>query len=415
MVRTVIRPALVWATLMTTLVMAPQTDAEDWPGWRGPRGDGTSLEEGIPTEWSATENIAWKVPTPGVGHSSPIVYGDRVFVVSCREEAEARILLCLDRRTGATLWERTVLITPLEGKHKLNSFASGTPATDGRFVFVTFLDGEQMFVAAYDFEGSERWVARPGVFSSRHGYSSSPVFFEDKVIVNGDHDGDAYLVALSRETGGTIWKTSRENKTRSYVTPIIRTINGEPHMILSGSMSVTSYDPRDGSRYWIINGPTEQYVASMVYNGDLLFMTAGFPDHHILAIRPDGHGDVTDSHIVWRTQENCSYVPSPIVVGGYFLIVSDEGIGSCYVAETGERVWRERMGPHYSASLVTAGGLCYFLSDEGVSKVVRPGREYELVATNELGEFCYASPAISEGQIFIRAEQHLYCIGQPSP
>ena len=219
------------------------------------------------------------------------------------------------------------------------------------------------------------------------------------MIVNGDHDGDAYLVGLNRQNGETVWKTERENKTRSYCAPIIREIDGRTQMILSGSLCVASYDPHDGSRHWIIDGPTEQYVASLVYNGDLLFMTAGFPEHHMMAIRPDGRGNVTESHVVWHHRDGCSYVPSPIASqdGKYFLIVSDKGIASCLEAATGHRCWKERIGPHYSASLVVADGLVHFLSDEGITTIVRPGPEFEVVATNELGEECYASPAINGG------------------
>ena len=210
-----------------------------------------------------------------------------------------------------------------------------------------------------------------------------------------------------------VWKTPRENKTRSYCVPIIREIDGRRQMILSGSLCVASYDPRTGRRHWIIDGPTEQYVASLVYNGELLFMTAGFPEHHIMGIRPDGHGNVTDTHVVWHTQKGCSYVPSPIASadGKYFLVVSDEGIASQFEAATGHRHWMERIGPHYSASLVSADGLVHFLSDAGITTVVRPGPKLDVVAVNELGEECYASPAISQGQIFIRSAEHLYCIG----
>ena len=390
-------------------------DAENWPRWRGPRGDGSSLENGVPTHWNGPnhQNIAWKVRIPGLGHASPIVWEDRIFLVSGREELQQRVLLCLDRKTGQTLWQREVLRSLLEGKHRLNSHASSTPATDGKSVYVTFLDHTKVLVAAYDFSGNRRWLVRPGEFYSKHGYCSSVLPFENLVIINGDHDGDAYLVALDRSTGKTVWKTPRENKTRSYCAPIIRQIGGRTQMILSGSLCVASYDPRDGSRHWIIDGPTEQFVASLVYNGELLFMTAGFPELHIMAIRPDGHGNVTDTHVVWHTQKGCSYVPSPIASpdGKYFLIVSDKGIASLFEASTGHRHWMKRIGPHYSASLVSADGLVHFLSDEGVTTVVRPGPEFDVVATNELGEECYASPAISQGQIYIRAEEHLYCIG----
>ena len=385
--------------------------AEEWPCWRGPRGDGTSVEQNVPTRWGAQDNIAWKVAVPGVGHASPIAWQDRVFLVTCLDNSADRVLICLDRDSSKTLWQKTVVQAPLEDKHALNSFASSTPATDGQNVYVTFLAQDDMVVAAYDFAGEQRWIVRPGEFHSKHGYCSCPVLFEDKVIVNGDHDGEAYLVALDRETGKIVWKTPRENKTRSYVTPLVRQIDGQPHLILSGSKSVASFDPRSGSRWWVIDGPTEQFVASMVYNGTLLFMTAGFPDHHILAIKPDGRGNVTDTHVVWRTTENTSYVPSPIVVGEYFLVVADNGIASCYDAASGKRQWKERIGRRYSASLVTAGGLVYFTSDDGLTTVVRPGPTFEAIATNDLGEPCFASMAIHRGQILLRAEKHLYCIG----
>jgi len=391
------------------------TAAENWPCWRGPRGDGSSVEAGLPTQWDGPSgrNIAWKVPIPGTGHASPVVWGDRIFLVSALEDRQERTLLCLDRASGRTLWRRVVLETPLEPKHKLNSYASSTPATDGQMVYVTFLDRDSMFAAAYDFDGNRCWAVRPGVFSSRHGYCSSVVLFEDLMIINGDHDGDAYLVALDRKSGQPVWKVPRENKTRSYCTPIIRQIDGRTQMILSGSLCVASYDPHDGSRHWIIDGPTEQYVASLVYNGRLLFMTAGFPEHHIMAIRPDGHGNVTDTHVAWHTQKGCSYVPSPIASadGKYFLVVSDEGIASLFEASTGQRHWMERIGPHYSASLVGVDGLVHFLSDEGVTTIVRPGPVFDVVAENQLGEQCRASPAISQGRIYIRSKEHLFAIG----
>ncbi|HEX3725108.1 MAG TPA: PQQ-binding-like beta-propeller repeat protein, partial [Pirellulales bacterium] len=292
---------VMWSTSLVILCAGGPLVAEDWPAWRGPRGDGTSLEPNIPVRWSATENTAWKVPVPGAGHASPIIWQDHLFVASCVEDTKERVLLCFDRVAGKLLWQRVVLRSPLEEKHQLNSFASSTPATDGQAVYVTFLDRAEMVVAAYDFAGNQKWLVRPGGFSSKHGYCSCPVVFEDKVIVNGDHDGDAYLVALDRSTGQTVWKVDRENKTRSYSTPIIRQIEGRTEMILSGSKCVASYDPHDGSRHWIIDGPTEQFVASLVYNGELLFLTAGFPELHMLAIRPGGSGNVTESHIAWRT------------------------------------------------------------------------------------------------------------------
>jgi len=413
------------------VAMASPAAAENWPGWRGPRGDGTSLEANVPVKWNATmgENIAWKVAVPGIAHASPIVWQDRVILVTCLPDSQERLLLCLDRKSGKELWRQAVVRAPLETKHALNSFASSTPATDGDSIYVSFLevDGHtipapnvsnvrpvtpgKMVVAAYDFSGKQRWLVRAGDFISAHGYCASPVLFEDLVILNGDHDGDGYIVALKKSTGEKVWSSPREHKTRSYVTPIIRDVAGRTQLVFSGSKSVVSLNPRDGSTHWSIQGPTEQYVASMVFDGKLFFMAAGFPDYHVLGIRPDGSGNVTDTHIAWRETSAKCYVPSPVVAGGYLIVADDRGTANCFVAATGERLWQERLGNHYSGSLVTAGGLVYLTADDGTTKVVRPGPKLDVVAENPLGEFCYSSPAISQGQIFIRGEKQLVCVG----
>jgi outer membrane protein assembly factor BamB len=390
--------------------------SENWPEWRGPRGDGTSRELDVPTHWSATNNVVWRTPVPGIGHASPIVFDDRVFTVSALPASQERVLFCFDRPSGAAVWQTTVLSSPLEKKHSLNSHASSTPATDGELVYVAFLDRQDMVVAAYDFQGKQRWLVRPGEFRSMHGFCSSPILYRDKVIVNGDHDGDSYLVALSRTNGHTLWKTPRENHTRSYCAPLIRDLNGRMQMVLSGDKCVASYDPDTGVRHWVIDGPTEQFVASPVYSAedDLLFITGGFPDHHILAIKPDGSGNVTKTHIVWRTTKGVAYVPSPIIEGAYFLVVSDSGVAHCLEARSGKLLWQERLGEHH-ASLVSANGLVYFLSDDGVTTVVKPGPEFHQIARNDIGEKCFASPAISAGQIFLRGDRSLFCIGLPRP
>ena len=403
--------------------------AENWPGWRGPSGDGISAGKGIPTKWSSKENIAWRIAVPGEGHSSPIVWGDKVFLTSSLTEKNKRILLCIDRLSGQTVWQRDVVQSPPETIHRLNSRASGTPATDGKQVYVTFMRAEgdeviapnvgserlitpgKIIVAAYDLDGNEKWKTNVGDFVSAHGFNTCPVLFEDLLILNGDHDGDAYLVALDRQSGRQRWRTRRENKTRSYVTPIIREIDGITQMILSGSLCIASYDPRNGKRHWIVDGPTEQFVASMVYDGKYVFATGGYPERHTLAIRPGGKGNVTDTHIAWRTTRGAAYVPSPIISGRYLLMVADSGIASCFEARTGKRHWMERLPGGHSPSPVSADGLVYFVSDRGVTTIIRPSETFAVIAKNELGEPVSASPAISQGQIFLRTHQHLYCIG----
>ena len=308
-------------------------------------------------------------------------------------------------------WQTTVIKAPPERVHRLNGLASSTPATDGERVFTTFLDGNQVAVAAHDFAGQELWPAR-GRLRERAWICSSPVLHRDKVIVNCDHDGDGYIVALARADGSEEWRIDRPNKTRSYCPPLIRNAAGRTQMVLSGSKCVASYDPDNGNLRWIIDGPTEQFVASLVFNkhANLFFLTAGYPQHHLLAIRPDGEGNVTNTHIAWRTQKGAGYVPSPIAAGDYFLVISDSGVAHCYEAATGRLAWQERLGEQH-ASLVSANGLVHFLNDDGVTHVVRPGAKYELVSRNELGEHCFASPALSEGRIYIRSDCSLFCIG----
>lgn len=420
--------------LLPLLLLSASVHAENWPQWRGPRTDGTSLDKGFPVKMDA-ENLNWRTPIPGEGHASPIVWDNRIFVVACIPEQEERVLISLDRDTGKILWQSTVIKSPIESIHKLNSHASSTPATDGVRVYTAFLDqtetpqtrainaehppgkGEApkgtVVISAHDFDGKLVWQVRPGLFSSKHGFCSAPVLYKDKVIVNLDHDGDGYIVALARETGKELWRIARPNNTRSYCTPLIRELAGRPQMVLSGTKCITSYNPDDGSLIWMIDGPTEQFVASLVFSDRTgwLYMTGGFPEHHLMAIRPDGKGNVTDTHVQWHTNKGVSYVPSPIVEGDHFLIVSDSGIGHCFDAKTGDILWEERMKEHH-ASLTSAGGLVYFVNDFGTLRAVKPGAAYECVATSEIGEKVFASPALSEGQIFVRGEKTLMCVGR---
>ncbi len=390
--------------------------AEDWPQWRGPRLDGTSTDNNVPTHWSATSIVLWKTELPGLGHASPIVFRDKVFTVTAVPQTEERLLLCLDRKNGKISWRQPVLRSPLERKHSLNSHASSTPACDGERVFVAFLDRNEMVVAAYDLNGAQRWMVRPGRFSSMHGFCSSPILFQGNIIVNGDHDGDGYIVALDRRTGHEQWRIDRPNKTRSYCVPLIRDIDGRTQMILTGSKCTASYDPNNGKLHWIMDGPTEQFVASPVYSerANLVVITSGYPEYHTLAIKADGDGKVGDEKIAWRTIKGAVYVPSPIIDGDYFFIISEGGVAHCFETKTGKILWQERMGTHH-ASLVSANGLIYFLNDFGVMNVVKASPTFERVAQNDLHEKTFASPAISNGHLFIRGDKHLFCIGAPAP
>jgi len=380
----------------------------DWPSWRGTTGDGICTETNVPVKWSATENIVWKTAIPGKGHSSPVVSGGRVFVTSAGKDGDRR-LLSLDAKTGKVLWTKTVLTAPLEKINYLNSRASSTPTADGKHVWVTFLNVEKMFVACYDFDGKEIWRTEPGRFTAKHGYCASLLLYDDLVIVNGDQDAKgkdtAYIVALEKATGKERWRIDRPNKVRSYVPPVVFNAGGKDQMVLSGSRCTASYDPKTGERNWLVKGPTDQFVASMVYTDDVFLITGGFPTLHTLGISPKGK-------VLWHRTKESSYVPSPIAGGKYFFVVGDKGLLSCLTAKTGKVMWSKKLGRHHSASPVSAGGRLYFLDDDGITFVIDAAPKFRLITKNTLGEPCRASPAISDGKIFIRSKKNLYCIGK---
>jgi outer membrane protein assembly factor BamB len=422
-------------TTLCVLLFVSAASAEDWPGWRGPRGDGTSTEKGLPLRWTATENVAWKTPIPGTGHSSPVVYGDRVFVTTCvsddvKKEGQRKVF-CVDRRDGKVVWERTALTSHLEQKHRENSFSSATPATDGERLYVTFLEdrngqpGEKdrkfMVVVCYDLDGKELWRQSPGKLLSVHGFCTSPVLHKGLVILNGDQDATAYIVALDKKTGREVWRADRPNRTRSYCTPILIVSAKRPdvtQLVLSGSKCVTGYDADSGKLLWQLDGPTEQYVASLVFQDQILFLTTGFPEFHLMGLSPDGQGKINGTpFVLWHIghKENgpkgAAYVPSPIAADGHFFVVSDVGYLGCVEERTGKRLWLERLGKHHHASPVLADGHIYIPDDDGVTWVLKASSTFAVVAKNPLGEEVYASPAVSRGQIFLRGARHLYCIG----
>ena len=386
--------------------------AENWPGWRGPNGDGTSSEINLPVKWDSTTNVMWKVPVPGIGYASPIVWGDRLFTVTAMTETHEKQLLCYDTKTGNLLWQVTVLKSPLESKHNDNSFASGTPVTDGSSVYISLLDGDSVVVAAYDFNGKQLWIKRPGTYSSPHGYSVSPILYKDKVIINEDSKGDAFVAALSRTDGHTLWKTKFDKRSHSFSTPLIRDIAGKKQMIVCGNMEVASFNPDDGSRYWFSTGPSEDFASSPVYNeqSGLVLISSGWPKRIIYALKPDGSGDITNTHIAWQATDGAFYVPSPVTVGPYLITTSTNGSVNCIEAATGKIFWKENLGKQYG-SAVLAGGLVYMPSDQGTITVIKPGATYETIAKNNIGETLLASPAISNGMIYLRSTSHLFCIG----
>ncbi|MDA3832451.1 MAG: PQQ-binding-like beta-propeller repeat protein, partial [Spirochaetales bacterium] len=389
--------------------------AQNWPNWRGPNGDGTSIETNLPVKWDSITNVLWKSPVPGIGHSSPIIWEDKLFTLSALPETGEKVLLCYDSNNGKLLWQRSVLKTELEKKHADNSFASGTPATDGKLVYLSILDVDDVVVAAYDFEGNQVWLQRPGKYASPHGYSVSPALFEDKVIINGNSKGDHFLAALSKTDGHIIWKIMQENISHSFSTPIFKEMAGKMQMIFLGNKEVASYNPDDGSKYWYVSGPSEDFCSTPVYNeqSGLLLISSAWPKRVLMAIKTDGAGDVTESHVVWQTTQGAAYVPSPICTDDYLFTTMTNGNVYCTEIETGDTLWVENMGKQYS-SPVLADGLVYMPNDEGVITVIKPGPVFDPVARNAIGEQLISSAGISNGKIYLRGDQHLYCIGNTS-
>ena len=401
--------------ILTLLIVSSisVTQAQNCPNWRGPNGDGTSIETNLPTKWDSITNVVWKSPVPGIGHSSPIIWEDKLFTITALPETQEKLLLCYDCKSGNLLWQKTVLKSTFKNKHNDNSYASGTPATDGNLIYMSFLDGEDVVVAAYDFTGKQIWLQRPGKFYSPHGYSCSPALFEDKVIINGNSKGDSFVAALSKTDGQIIWKISHENLAHSFSTPIFREMAGKMQMIFLGNQEVASYNPDDGSKYWFVNGPSEDFCASPVYNEKtgLVLISSAWPQRYLLAIKPDGTGDVTESHVVWRSREGAYYVPSPVCTDDYLFTTMTNGKVHCIEIATGKILWVEDMGKQYSSS-VLANGLVYMPNDEGLITVIKPGPTFETIASNSIGERMNASPALSNGKIYLRGYKHLFCIGK---
>jgi outer membrane protein assembly factor BamB len=402
----------------------PTLHAENWPSWRGPRGDGSSIEKGIPVTWSATQNIAWKAPLAVKGHSSPIVWGNNVYLTGCDEQTHERAVMAFDLTTGKQLWKQVCLVADLEKKHPENSFSSATPATDGAKVYVSFLAYPQVHLFCYSVSGELLWRANPGPLLSRHGFCSSPMLFGNTVILNCDQDGDGYIVALDKTTGKQQWRIARPNKTRSYCTPFFfedPDRPGKTQMVLSGSKCVASYDAATGEQLWLYPGPTEQYVASPVRGKDgVLFLSTGFPEFHLMGFRSNGRGTIGKEHVAWHIHhrdngpKGAAYVPSPIAYKDWFYVVSDVGYIGCNEGATGKRLWLEKLGKHHHASPVLVNDRIYVPDDSGTTWVLKAGPVFEVLAKNELKEEIYASPAISQGRLLLRSRDQLWCVFDPA-
>jgi len=417
-----------WTASVMAIVLCASSvgRSQNWPQFRGPGSLGVSGEKGLPIRWSSSDNVSWKTPLPGPGHSSPIVWGDRIFLTAFQPTITSRLLsyisssrdgkllaLCLDRKDGKILWERSVPANAIEQVHSTNSPATPTPVTDGRYVYFYF---GSYGLLCYDFSGNKVWEHPLGPFPNEWGSASSPVLYQNMLLLNCDTDGEDFLLALDKNTGKQLWKTSRNGATRAWPTPFVWETGERNEIVVSGSRHVRSYDPVDGKLIWTVDGLTQWVTPTPAAAHGLLFVSANGPGGAIImAIRPGGRGNITGSHVVWRHDRAAPYSTSPVVLGDYLYAVKEGGILICLSAKTGELVYQKRLpatGSYY-ASPIASEGKIYTLSERGETCVVEEGSEFKVLATNEVGERCMASPAVSRGQIFIRSDSTLFCIGAP--
>jgi outer membrane protein assembly factor BamB len=407
-------------TVFAALVLAAwNAGAAQWPEFRGPTGQGHSEEQGLPLEWSESRHVLWKVPVPGAGWSSPVVSGGRVWLTTAVEVASGK-----GRPAGVSL--RAVAFDVASGRELVNvevfrvdrptainsknSHASPTPVLDGDRVYVHF--GSEG-TAALSATGEVLWRAKLA-YASQHGSGGSPVLYRDVLIVSCDgNGGEAFVAALDSRTGKVRWRTERRSPAdQAYSTPLVIRVGDQDQVVSVGAYRTAAYEPATGKEIWRVSyGDGFSNVPRPVYGNGLVYLVTGFQQPALVAVRPDGRGDVTKTHVAWTMQRAAPYTPSPLLVAAELYVVNDGGIASCLNAATGAVLWQHRLSGTFSASPVHVDGRVYFLNEDGVTTVVAPGTTYRELAVNELDGATLASMAVASQSMFIRTATHLYRIG----
>ena len=383
-----------------------------WPRWRGPSGQGLVELGDYPDRWSATENILWRAQTSGRGNSSPIVWGDRVFLTTAYDGGRRLSDLAFQRSNGVRLWETFVPSGPNGTTHGKNGYASATPVTDGERVYASF--GSRGLLAL-DLNGTIAWHHDLGPMRAYHGTAGSPLVYRDRVILYQDQFADSFIAAFDTGTGRPLWRTNRDAQV-GWGTPVAVRVGDHVEIIVSGQRRVLAYDPDTGQELWRCSGTTREVIPTPVVGHGMVFCSSGRAGP-TLAIRPGGRGDVTDSHLAWSSSRGSPFVPSPILYGDYLYMVNDmASIATCFEAETGRVVWRGRLGvarrEGFSASPVAVGDKLFFSNDNGETFVLRAGPRFELLHVNKIDETTLASPALVDGCWYVRTAGHLVAIGR---
>jgi outer membrane protein assembly factor BamB len=375
----------------------------------------------VPVSWTAQDGVLWKIPIPGIGNSSPIVWGTRVFLQSATEDGKERLLLCLNATDGSILWSQSVPGAPAR-MHARNTFASSTPATDGERVYAAFWDGNGVSLAAYSVQGKPVWQHQLGQFTSQHGPGTSPVVYEGKVFFADDQDGSATLYALDAVTGKVAWQAPRKAFRACYSTPFLLPRSADrpaSELIVASTAGITGYDPASGkvnwNYTWSFKSMPLRTVASPILVQDMIVVNSGDGggDRNTIAVRLGSQGDITRTNLVWQKGKGLPYVPSLLAYGDHIYFVNDGGRAGCLTARTGELVWSESLGGDMTASPVMIDGKIYAASERGTVYVFAAAPTFKLLAKNPVGELVMATPAVADNRLFIRGKTHLFCIGKP--
>lgn len=390
----------------------PAAGAErQWPRFRGPGGQGNSTACGLPLHWSTTENVVWKTKLSGSGNSSPIIWHDRMFVTSAGEAGGGRSLHCIDLNDGRLLWTRSLPAHEAEPNvREKNGYASATPVTDGQRVIAFFGAGG---LVAYDFAGHQLWHHKLPPFNTTWGTGSSPLLYEDLVILVQDQNkADSLFIALDKNTGALRWQHKRD-KAMGWSTPVVVRLADHDELIYAGGETVRGYDPRSGKELWVVRGATREVVPTMLIGPGMLYSASG-RQGPTLGLLPGGHGDVTDTHLAWRTPRGGPHVPSPVLYGGRIYSVNDTGIATCLNAADGKLLWQARIRDKFSASPLESEGRLYCPSESGVTYVLATGDKFKLLAQNDLGQPILASPAALDGRLYLRTADEVFCLADPA-
>jgi outer membrane protein assembly factor BamB len=386
----------------------------NWPRLGGPNGLGVTDEVALPSTFDQ-KDVSWRRALPGRGFSTPVIWGERIFLTAAEKTGDdvRRIVLCVDRRDGSVVWKKEAVRSSAERTHRMNEYASASCATDGEVVVAFFGPGG---LHCFDIDGSKLWSRDLGKFPGPFGTGASPIILGDRVIQNCDAEGKSFLLAVNRKSGKDVWRTPRADKPKGgWNTPILIETATRKELIVNGEFGVKGYDPTTGKELWFCKGFNGRGTPVPASGNGLLFVVNGKPGD-IYAVRPGGEGDVSGKRRVWHSaRKGGRDLSSPICVGDYVFVVSMGGIGTCYEAATGKPLWVERLGGKYSASPISAGGLIYQLAEDGTMLIIKPGPLLKIVARSKVegsGETFRASPAASDGQLFLRSDSALYCVGK---